>query len=53
MDKIFITRKLNGKTYIETIDEQINMYAIRIVGNKHIFQRENHENSTTLQTLAI
>ena len=47
MEKIFITGKLNSKKYIETIDEQINSYAVRIVGNKYIFQRENREQTNS------
>ena len=44
MQMKFITRKLGSRKYIETVDEQINMYATRMARNKYIFQRDNAAN---------
>ena len=38
---LLLLEKLNGKKYVETIDEQVNACARRIAGNKYIFQNDN------------
>ena len=41
MEIKFIIGKLNSEKYVKMIDEQINTYTTRMVGNEYIFQRDN------------